>query len=120
MLIGYARVSTHEQDNQTQANVLASSGCEKIYQETASGGRWDRPQLHALINSSRPTKISLTECLILLDHYSATRCPFLRRALLSLKSYTLQGHFFNKQNEVQANAHIGCALGTYCRHRISA
>ena len=39
MLIGYARVSTHEQDNQTQINVLSSSGCEKIYQETASGGR---------------------------------------------------------------------------------
>jgi DNA invertase Pin-like site-specific DNA recombinase len=53
MLIGYARVSTQEQDNQTQTNVLASAGCKKIYQETASGGRWDRPELHALINQLR-------------------------------------------------------------------
>ncbi|EPE3531297.1 recombinase family protein [Escherichia coli] len=42
MRIGYARVSTQEQDNQAQISALQSAGCELIFQEKASGGRWDR------------------------------------------------------------------------------
>ena len=87
MLIGYARVSTHEQDNQTQTNVLASSGCEKIYQETASGGRWDRPQLHALIHQLRAGDVvvvwkldrlsrSLKDVLIILERIDAAGSHF--------------------------------------------
>ena len=46
MLLGYARVSTSEQDSAAQVSALKSAGCEKIFREKASGGRWDRPELH--------------------------------------------------------------------------
>src|SRR5437016_4354616 len=45
MLIGYARVSTDEQDTRLQIDALKRAGCEKIYEERASGSRTDRPEL---------------------------------------------------------------------------
>lgn len=49
MRIGYARVSTQEQDTQAQIVALKATGCELIFQEKASGRRWDRPELHRLL-----------------------------------------------------------------------
>jgi DNA invertase Pin-like site-specific DNA recombinase len=43
MLLGYARVSTNEQDTAAQVSTLKSAGCEKIFRDKASGGRWDDP-----------------------------------------------------------------------------
>jgi DNA invertase Pin-like site-specific DNA recombinase len=43
MLIGYARVSTQDQDTAAQISALKSAGCEIIFQEKVSGGRWERP-----------------------------------------------------------------------------
>jgi len=53
MLIGYARVSTQDQDTDAQIAALKISGCELIFQEKASGGRWDRPELHRLLGQLR-------------------------------------------------------------------
>ena len=53
MLIGYARVSTNEQDTAAQAAALKKAGCELIFREKASGGRWDRPELHKLLGQLR-------------------------------------------------------------------
>ena len=49
MLIGYARVSTQDQDTQAQLAALQAAGCERIFEEKASGGRWERPELHRLL-----------------------------------------------------------------------
>ena len=54
MLIGYARVSTDDQDTAAQVTALKEAGCERIFREMASGGRWDRPQLHRLLDQLRP------------------------------------------------------------------
>ena len=48
MLIGYARISTGEQTTAAQVAALKTSGCELIFRDNASGGRWDRPELHKL------------------------------------------------------------------------
>src|SRR5574343_143413 len=53
MRLGYARVSTQDQDTQAQLEALKASGCEKIFQEKVSGGRWDRPELHKLLDHLR-------------------------------------------------------------------
>ena len=53
MLIGYARVSTTDQDTAAQVAALKAAGCERIFREKASGGRWDRPELHRLLDQLR-------------------------------------------------------------------
>src|ERR1700693_1249967 len=53
MLIGYARVSTGEQDTAAHAAALKAAGCELIFREKAPGGRWDRPELHKLLSQLR-------------------------------------------------------------------
>src|SRR5438128_12584755 len=53
MLIGYARVSTNDQETATQVAALKAAGCERIYREKASGGRWDRPELHRPLDQLR-------------------------------------------------------------------
>src|ERR1700686_3076946 len=57
MLIGYARVSTNDQETATQVAALKAAGCERIYREKASGGRWDRPELHRLIDHLRKNDV---------------------------------------------------------------
>ncbi len=54
MLLGYARVSKgDEQNNALQARALKAAGCRKRFEEAASGGRWDRPQLHRMLDQLR-------------------------------------------------------------------
>ena len=53
MLIGYARVSTNDQETATQVAALKAAGCERTYREKASGGRWDRPELHRVLDQIR-------------------------------------------------------------------
>ena len=45
MLLGYARVSTDEQETHLQIDALEAAGAERIYQEKASGAKTDRPEL---------------------------------------------------------------------------
>ena len=53
MLIGYARVSTVDQNPDLQIDALKQAGCERIFTEKASGAETDRPQLQAALNIMR-------------------------------------------------------------------
>ncbi|MBI3439217.1 MAG: recombinase family protein [Proteobacteria bacterium] len=44
-LVGYARVSTADQDTALQVEALKAAGCKRIFRETASGAQRDRPEL---------------------------------------------------------------------------
>ena len=57
MLIGYARVSTDDQGAAAQVAALKAAGCERIFREKASGGRWDRPELHRLLDQLRKADV---------------------------------------------------------------
>src|SRR3954449_1582077 len=54
MDIGYARVSTGEQTLDLQLDALTKAGCGKIYQETASGAKAERPVLQDVLGYLRP------------------------------------------------------------------
>ena len=45
MLVGYARVSTQDQNLDAQLDALTDAGCERAFEEVASGARSDRPVL---------------------------------------------------------------------------
>ena len=49
MLIGYARVSTDDQNLDLQYDELKKAGCEKFYDDKVTGGKTDRPGLDAAI-----------------------------------------------------------------------
>jgi DNA invertase Pin-like site-specific DNA recombinase len=53
MLIGYARVSTEDQDLTVQRAALKEAGCRRVYEEKVSGARRDRPQLARLLDQLR-------------------------------------------------------------------
>lgn len=54
MLIGYARVSTQDQNLDMQLDALTAHGCERIYQEKQSGKTaQDRPDLQKLLDAVR-------------------------------------------------------------------
>lgn len=53
MLIGYARVSTLDQNLDLQKKSLLEAGCEKIYEDAASGTASDRPGLNLLLEVLR-------------------------------------------------------------------
>ena len=53
MLIGYARVSTQDQNLDLQLEALNKTGCEKIYQDQLSGAKADRPGLNTALEVLR-------------------------------------------------------------------
>jgi len=53
MKIGYARVSTREQNLNLQIDALQKAGAERLYKEVVSGARAERPVLNELLQNIR-------------------------------------------------------------------
>jgi DNA invertase Pin-like site-specific DNA recombinase len=53
MLIGYARISTTDQNLSLQVEALKKAGCTKIFEDTASGSRSERPGLSKVLEVLR-------------------------------------------------------------------
>ncbi|MFS0717129.1 recombinase family protein [Arthrobacter sp. 1P04PC] len=52
-VLGYARISTADQDASLQRDALEKYGCEDIYSDTMSGAKAERPQLTAMLKHLR-------------------------------------------------------------------
>ena len=88
MMLGYARVSkSDDQKTAPQLRALKDAGCKKVFEESASGGRWDRPQLHRLLDQLREGDTlvvwkldrlsrSLKDLLTILERIDATGAKF--------------------------------------------
>lgn len=57
MIVGYARVSTSDQNISTQIGLLKENGCEKVFTDIASGVREDRAGLNEMISYLRKDDI---------------------------------------------------------------
>ena len=53
MIIGYARVSTQDQNPELQLDALRGAGCEQMFHETATGKFRERPELTACLRTMR-------------------------------------------------------------------
>ena len=55
MKIGYARVSTQDQNLDLQLNALKKAGCHKIFREKISGVNRQRPEFQRMLDQLRPS-----------------------------------------------------------------
>jgi len=53
VLIGYARISTDDQNLALQHDALAAAGCEKVYEDRISGAKAERPGLALALEVAR-------------------------------------------------------------------
>ncbi|WP_456316125.1 recombinase family protein [Roseomonas gilardii] len=51
--VGYARVSTADQDSALQLDALLTAGCAKVFEDRASGAHTDRLGLRAALDYAR-------------------------------------------------------------------
>ena len=52
-VVGYARVSTDDQDLRLQRAALKEAGCKRTFEEKVSGAKRDRPELAKMIEQLR-------------------------------------------------------------------
>ena len=102
MMLGYARVSKAEdQDTAPQIEALEAAGCRRVYEERVSGGRWDRPELHRLLDRLGPGDVltvwkldrlsrSLKDLLLILDRVEKAGAGF-RSLTENIDSTTASG-----------------------------
>ena len=75
-LLGYARVSTDAQDTALQRDALAAAGVSRVWEDTMTGARIDRPGLDELLAYARPGDVIVV--------YSLSRLSRSTRDLLAL------------------------------------
>jgi DNA invertase Pin-like site-specific DNA recombinase len=88
MILGYTRVSKGEEQNPAlQRKALAGAAVERVFEEKASGSRWDRPELQRLMDQLRPGDVvvvwkldrlsrSLKDLLILMERIDKAGAGF--------------------------------------------
>ncbi|MEM7288783.1 MAG: recombinase family protein [Pseudomonadota bacterium] len=59
MIIGYARVSTEDQNLDAQITALKGAGAERIFADKISGSKRKRPELNRMLDQLRPTDVVL-------------------------------------------------------------
>ena len=57
MLLGYARVSTNDQNLDLQLDALRLHGCERFFTDTVSGAKAKRPGLDEMLKEARPKDV---------------------------------------------------------------
>ena len=76
-----------DQSNAAQRRALDAAGCKRVFEETASGGRWDRPKLLEMIGQLRDGDVvvvwkldrlsrSLKDLLVILERIDAMGAKF--------------------------------------------
>src|SRR2546427_1157916 len=109
MLVGYARVSTQDQDTALQIEAMRAAGVLKVFEGKASGARIDRPVLWECLGSLRSgdqfvfykldrVARSLSDLLKILDR--------VERAGASIKSLRSEEH----TSELQSQSNLVCRL----------
>lgn len=58
--VGYARVSTADQNPALQLDALRAAGCARVFEDRASGARADRPGLRAALEYAREGDVLVT------------------------------------------------------------
>lgn len=53
MIVGYAQVSTQDQNPQLQRDALEKAGCEQICEERITGTKQERPERQACLRTLR-------------------------------------------------------------------
>ena len=109
--VGYARVSTVDQDPALQLNALAAAGCVKVFEDRASGARADRAGLRSTLDYVRNGDVLIVWKLDRLGRSlphlietvtslatrgvgfrSITECAATRRRRADASSFTCSGH----------------------------
>ncbi|HGN0026066.1 TPA: recombinase family protein [Proteus mirabilis] len=119
--IGYARVSTDDQNLHLQRDALAAAGCEIIYEDKASGKNAARPELDNCLKALRPG-----------DTLVVWRLDRLGRSLADLVSVVThlvderRIGFLSLQEQIEMNSasgklvfHVFAALAEFERNLIS-
>ncbi len=88
MIFGYSRISKGDDQNaRLQIKAFKAAKVEKIFEETASGGRWDRPSLHKMLDQLREGDVvvvwkldrlsrSLKDLLVIMEHIDQAGAGF--------------------------------------------
>jgi DNA invertase Pin-like site-specific DNA recombinase len=88
MILAYIRVSKGEEQNSAlQRKALEETMVDRVFEETASGARWDRPELQRLVDQLRPDDVvvgwkldrlsrSLKDLLILMERIDKAGAGF--------------------------------------------
>jgi DNA invertase Pin-like site-specific DNA recombinase len=110
MKIGYARVSTVEQNEASQMDALNDASCERIFVETYSGKSKNRPELQRMIDTLREGDIVVVQRL---DRLGRS----LKDLIELLDGFKQQGVQFISLNE---NIDTTTAIGELAFHMIGS